>query len=134
MKDFITGLPAWLKIALVIIILIAIFLILRFAWVKYKARKAYSLTEENIITTNVNGQTVSVNIGAAAGEIYEAFHGSWYSEDEERAVAALVRVPRTAIPNLKDTYFKLYDKQLTNEFQTYLSREEYLFVRPILEG
>lgn len=134
MKDFINNLPAWFKVALVILIIVAIILIVRFAIVKYKARKAFSLTEENIVNTTVNGQPVSVNIGTAAGEIYEAFHGSWYSEDEARAVAALIRVPKSAIPNLKTTYFKLYDKQLTNEFQKYLSAEEYLFVRNILEG
>ncbi len=75
---------------------------------------------------NVNGQAVTVDIGTRASEINDALHSSWYSEDEVKAVNAVLQVPKPLIPQLSQTYFTITGINLKQDLQSYLDSSQWL--------
>jgi len=75
-----------------------------------------------------NVQNVSIDLGTAAANIYDAFYNNdWFgwTEDEERAIRTILPVPKSLIADLSDIYFRLYKKILKEDFIRFLSDEEF---------
>ena len=69
-----------------------------------------------------------VNLSQIAAEIYAAFYkNDWFgaSEDEEMAIAALKKAPKSCIDSLAMVYNKMYDHNLRQDFTNYLDSYEY---------
>jgi hypothetical protein len=84
--------------------------------------------EKNILDTSV----ATYDIGAIAAEIYDSFYNNdWLgiTEDEQRAVNAILPLPNEYVNKLSDTYFKLYNKILKADFVKYLSSEQWNVVK-----
>jgi hypothetical protein len=74
---------------------------------------------------------VTVNLGAVANEIYDAFYrNDWfgYSEDEDRAISALQSIPKELTPLLANEYAK-HGKNLYEDFTKFLSSSDYAKVK-----
>lgn len=130
MIAFFKALPLMYKLIIIVIIIIAIILIVNYIKKQIKKKKANELIEKNYAQTGT-GQVV--NIGAAASSIWGAFHDDWWQEDEELAMSTLLNVPRELVPKLKDTYFEIEGKTLTEEFRYYLSASQYAIIKNHLE-
>lgn len=119
---------------ILILVLIAIVLFVSYYVYKYFVKKRQqSLIDNNTATTTANGSGVTINIGAKAAEINDALHGSWISEDEQKAINAVLSTPKPLIPNLSATYFALTGINLNQDLQEYLSDTEYLMVKSQFE-
>lgn len=92
----------------------------------FKKQRQNSLLDNNTVTANVNGQPATVNIGTKVTEIHDALHGSWYSEDEQKAINAVLSTPQPLIPNLSQTYFAVTGINLKQDLQEYLSASEWM--------
>ena len=103
--------------------------------------KARNLLEKNVVSytyTNDQGSIVSgaIDLGTVAAEIYDAFYNAdWFgwTEDEERAMLAIVNVPKSQISKLEDIYYKLYKKVLRNDFIKYLSPDQWLAIKYLFQ-
>ena len=73
---------------------------------------------------------------AAAEEIKDAFHGSTFSEDEEKALAAIRHQPPDAVAAIRTAYRTLTGATLEDEFRSYVSaaqlKEAMAWIRPAL--
>lgn len=99
---------------------------------KWKLDRTKALLDTNVTATNASGQSVNIDLGSTAAEIDDAFfNNDWFgaSEDEERAIIALLAVPDEYISALSDIYYKLYKRILKADFVSYLSDEEYMQVK-----
>lgn len=124
MKDFFKNNKyAW--IVYVVIFLVVLYLSY-VVFKHYKKKREQSLLENNTQTANVNGVPVSVNIGTKVSEIHDALHGSWYSEDETKAINAVLSTPKPLIPTLSQTYFAVTGINLKQDLQEYLSSSEWM--------
>jgi len=84
--------------------------------------------EKNILDTSV----ATYDIGAIAAEIYDSFYNNDFfgiTEDEQRAIDALLPVPNEYVPKVSDTYFKLYNKILKADFVKYLSSDQWNIIK-----
>lgn len=115
-----------------VLVLLAVGLIFFVVWLIYKkieAAKIQSTIEGTIANANVNGTPVQVNIGTKAVEIYDALHGSYFSEDEVKAVNAVLSVPDPLIPQLSQTYYVISGNiNLKQDLQKYLDSEQWLSI------
>lgn len=121
-----TTIPLWLKIVLVIVAVIILIIIIRVIIVKYKtwiAEQKIRKNENNYQTGNIGGVPVQVNLGAVASDIYSSFYNNdWFgwTEDEDRAIAAINSVPKTLMPQLKSIYYENYGHVLTEDCTEFL--------------
>lgn len=88
-----------------------------------------SIIDNTSATVSTSGGAVTINIGTKASEINDALHGSWWSEDEVKAVDAVLQVPKTLIPKLSATYFSISGKNLKTDLQSYLSSDQYTSIQ-----
>lgn len=119
-----------------VLTLVMIGLVLLFSYLIYKyfvKKRQQSLIDNNTATTTANGQGVTINIGVKAAEINDALHGSWWQDDEQKAINAVLSTPKPLIPNLSATYFALTGYNLNQDLQSYLSSSEYLQVKSQFE-
>ena len=84
-------------------------------------------------STNQSGTTTNIDLGAKAAQIYDAFYDNdWFgfSEDETKAVNALLSVPTPLVPQLSALYFSLYAKNMKEDFVKYtdFSKVSFKFV------
>lgn len=134
--EFWGGLPAIIKIIAIVTAITGAFFGGRAIWKGWKQRKRENALNNSTFTgTTGNDQALTVDLGAKAQEIYDCFHDNdWFgaTEDEDGAIAAISGVPKSLIPDLKDTYKILSDgKDLKSEFITYLSADDYKRVAPL---
>ena len=115
------------KIIVIAIAVILLFIIYKQLMKLYLAKYHEDILQNSTVQTSVNNTPLSINLGSIAQQIHAAFHDYYYglSEDEETAIVALNNVPKSLIPQLSDTYFKLYAVNLNSEFTNYLSSEDY---------
>ena len=100
---------------------------------KAQIRKKLKQYQQSQIQYNVVGPggqqaAQTVNLSSVAGEIYDSFYSNdWFNwtEDEERAINAIKTVPKTFIPQLEQTYFQLYSKDLRADLLNFLSSSEW---------
>lgn len=112
-----------------IITLIILTIAVYYIYKKVEAKRVNNIIDGTTQTANVNGAAVQVNIGTRASEIYDALHGSWYSEDEVKAVNAVLQVPKPLIPQLSQVYFTISGKNLKTDLQDYLSDTQWLSIQ-----
>lgn len=118
----------WLiKLILIAVLAVILFFLIRKLIVWFKKQEAENKLQNAIATgTTTGGTTFSTNYGSVAQRIYNAFYDNdWFgfSEDEEAAIIAINDVPKEFIPQLKQTYFDLYDKNLEADCIKYLGDE-----------
>jgi hypothetical protein len=127
-KEAYTDLPAWVKLLLILAFIIVVVLVTKYILNSIKKAKQQKIIENSQVTTTVNGQAVSVDLGTRASAIHAAFHDNdWFgmSENEEQAMTELMNVPKNLVPKLSEVYYNLYGKNLKSEFQSYLSVEQW---------
>ena len=81
--------------------------------------------------TSTGSSPVTVNLGAVANEIYDAFYRNdffGFSEDEDRAISALQSIPKDLTPMLANEYAK-HGKNLYEDFTKFLSSSDYAKVK-----
>lgn len=125
MKETFSKLDPIVKIVLIIIFLIIIALVSNWIYKYFKQQKINSLIDNNTSGSGSN----AVNIGTKAAEINDALHGSWYSEDEVKAVNAVLTTPKALIPNLSSTYLVISGYNLKQDLMKYLSNEQWLQIQ-----
>lgn len=119
------------KLVGIIIIGLSIYFIWRKIYAEWKKNKDQKLLENSVKTTVIQPTgggapvTLSVNLGTLCGTIKEAFHGSWFSEDEDLAMETLANCPKNLIGELSALYFQLYGLNLKGDFQKYCSSEQW---------
>lgn len=123
--------PLWLKLLLIGAVILIIYLVYKKISNKIKSEKEQKAKENSIASASVlnpvtgGTSTVTVNLGTQAIAINDALHGSWFYEDEEAAMGALLNVPQSLIPQLSSTYFSLYNLNLKEDMKKYLSATEW---------
>lgn len=126
MKNFIKEIPIWLRIVILIVLAILIFIAIRNLMVYVKKIKAENLLNNATATGGTGSTAFSTNYGSVAQRIYSAFYDNdWFgwTENEEAAIVAVNDVPKAFIPQLKETYFNLYGKNLNEDCIKYLKDE-----------
>ena len=119
------------KLIVYTIIIVIVFIASYYVYKALHKKKIENLLTNNYGTVNTNQLTV--NIGLKASEINDALHGSWYSEDEQKAINAVLSTPKPLIPQLSSTYFALTGINLNEDLQYYLSATEYLQIKSQFE-
>lgn len=76
-----------------------------------------------------------VDLSAVAYNIWDAMwnYMGGYAEDEETAVNELLKVPKSCVPELAQIYYDQFEKNLYEDFRTYVEGEQYEQVRALLE-
>lgn len=100
-----------------------------------RALKAYQQSQVTGASPGGSGQPVTVNLAQKAGEIYDAFYNNdWFgwTEDEDRAIAALMSVPKEYVKDLANLYNSLHSENLYTDFTKFLSSDDYSKVSPWL--
>lgn len=103
-----------------------------------KRRKELEVWQGGVITggvTSPGGTNSPVNLAQISAEIYDSFcNNDWlgWTEDEERAISALLQVPKPYIKDLANYYSQLYKRNLYNDFVAYLTSSDYERVRSLL--
>ena len=119
------------KFILILLLILAV-LIITFSVYKYfKTKRIENLVSNNTGTVNTN--QITVNVGLKASEINDALHGSMWTEDEQKAINAVLSTPKPLIPQLSSTYFALTGYNLSEDLQTYLSASEWLMIKQQFE-
>lgn len=121
MKELFKSNPQFFVI-MVVIIAIILFFVLKFVYNEYKKNQQKQILDNSTASGSFNGQAVSINLGAVAQQIYSAFYDNdWLgiSEDEDKAITVMLGVPKSLVPQLKEVYFQLYDKDLNADFIAY---------------
>lgn len=119
----------WVKIAIVVAIILVIFFVYKKISNAIEVARAKREFDKYSITGGSGASSYSLNPATVAQEIYSAFHEYWGMEDEERAMTAILNVPKAFVKSVSDAYYSLYKLQLSSEFIKYLSPEEYVKVR-----
>lgn len=132
-KGFYNGLPLWGKAVFWIVIAILIYIAYRKIKIYLGNLKKEEVINTNTVNTTVNNVPVTIDLGAKALTIYDAFYDNdWFgfSEDETKAINALLSVPTNLVPKLSTIYFSLYGKNLKEDFVKYtdFSKVSYKFV------
>jgi len=113
---YFNALPLWGKAITLIIIAIIIY-------IAYRKLMIYlqGLKNESLINSTENSGGVTIDLGAKAVEIYNAFYNYMYglAEDETTAINTIKSVPTNLIPKLQTLYFSLYAKNLKEDFIKY---------------
>lgn len=115
-------------LVMLLIILVVVFFIGKFIYSEYKKNKQKQVLENSTTSTNVNGVNLSINLGSVAQQIHSAFYDNdWFgwTEDEDKAITVILGVPKALIPQLKEVYFQLYDKDLNQDFIQYTGDSYY---------
>ena len=92
------------------------------------ALKAYQQSQVTGASPGGSGQPVTVNLAQKASEIYDAFYNNdWFgwTEDEDRAIAALMSVPKEYVKDLANLYNSLHSENLYSDFTKFLSSDDY---------
>lgn len=114
---------------IIIVVLIIVFIVAKQLYKQYLERKKNEIINDSQKTVTLpSGQTQSINLGAVALGIYDAFYNNdvfGASEDEQKAIALLSGVPKELIPDLSTIYFKLYGHNLREDYSKYLDSDEY---------
>lgn len=121
-------LPLWGKLLTIVVIAIVIYILYRKLMIYLQSLKKETLL--NTTTTTGSGtQTVIIDLGAKALQIYDAFYNYWggLAEDEATAIQTLKSVPTKDIPKLSQIYFSLYAKNLKEDFVKYTDFNEVSF-------
>jgi len=121
------------KFILMLLLVVGVFVVSYLVYRYFVKKRQNSLIDNNTATTTANGSGVTINIGVKAAEINDALHGSFWSEDEQKAINAVLSTPKPLIPNLSATYFALTGINLNQDLQDYLSETEYLMVKSQFE-
>lgn len=124
-KDFYNGLPLYGKIIFWVIIAIIVYIIYRKLMVYLQTLKVQQLSNSTVNYTQ-NGTTTTIDLGAKALTIYDAFYNYYGGmfEDEEKAIQTLQSVPNALVPKLSQIYFDLYAKNLKEDFTKYTDFNE----------
>lgn len=117
-KNWLTGLS-----------IVAVIVIIYYAYEYFKKMRIQSIIDGTQTIANVNGTAVTVDVGTRASEINDALHGSWYDEDEVKAVNSVLQVPKTLIPQLSQTYFTISGYNLKTDLQKYISDSQWLQIQ-----
>lgn len=114
-------LPLWGKVVTVILIIIAIYLLYKKIMTTIQNSKKNDVLNNSTVTVGSGTSQTTIDLGAKAAQIYDAFHNYWggMAEDEETAIAALKSVPTNQVSKLSQIYFNLYAKNLKEEFIKY---------------
>lgn len=134
-KEDFKKLNPYVKLILILAAIIGAFLLFRYIYVTVKKAREEKMLKDAVGTYSTGGATVVVNYGSVAQQIYNAFwNNDWFgwTEDEQAAIIALNNVPKPFIPQLKDTYYSIYGKNLNDDFVKYLSPEDYAKVQTLL--
>lgn len=120
-------------LAKIVLLFLSITLFLFVAWLVYKSlekAKIQKAIEDTTATVNVNGATMTVNVGTKAAEIFDALHGSLFYEDEVKAVNSVLTTPKTLVPLLSQTYYAISGNiNLKQDLMNYLSAEQWLSIQ-----
>jgi hypothetical protein len=111
-----------IRVVLIIVTLIVIWLIYRKVAAKIKAKKIHDLMQTSYVQTSTShGLPLTLNLGQVAAQIHDAIWGQfWGDEDEPAAVRAIAGVPKAAIADLNDIYFKIDGHDLRQDFAKYV--------------
>lgn len=113
---YFNALPLWGKAIALVVIAILIY-------IAYRKLLIYlqTLKNQSLINSTENTGGVTIDLGAKAVQIYDAFYNYMYglNEDEETAINTLKSVPTNLIPKLQNLYFSLYAKNLKEDFIKY---------------
>lgn len=120
----------------VIALLIILFFVFRTQineWMaKNAAMKSIAQKDQAEVTTKVDNEKMQVNLKTVADGIYNAFHDSALTEDEDKAIALIKSVPSEYIQQVA-YYYALKGKDLYEDFRKYLRKDQYAKVSSILE-
>ena len=89
---------------------------------KIKDLETNDLLNNNVVT---NSSGVNVDLGGKAAEIYDSLHGSWFDEDEQRAIDVVKSTPKQSVVKLESVYFSLYGKNLKADLIKYVSSSDW---------
>lgn len=120
----------------VVAILLILFFIFRTQindWMaKNAALRSISQRDEAKVTTKIDDEKMQINLKTVADGIYNAFHDSSLTEDEDKAIALIKSVPREYVHQVA-YYYALKGKDMYEDFRKYLRKEQYAKVSSILE-
>lgn len=85
-----------------------------------KAIKNYSKGTVDAPVGTINLNEISQEIGLALGTAYPWYDPRHVTEDEDRAVIAVLRVPKPLIPELAKIYLNMYQRNLQYDLKEYL--------------
>ena len=95
-------------------------------WLFFFIKNSVQNAKKNaLLNSATSSGEVVIDLGGKAAEIYDALHGSWLSEDEDRAIQAIISVPKNSIHKLETIYFSLYGYNLKQDLINYLSNSEF---------
>ena len=99
-----------------------------------RRRRALEDSTVNYVYETPTGQVYSatIDLGTIAATINDALNNTgliWWDEDEDRAIAAILQVPREQIPALENLYFRLYDEPLRQDFIDSCNEEQFAKVK-----
>jgi len=125
--------PAVVKVAIYGAGAFVLYTVGRKLWDDYQIRKRVKLYQQQNVGFNVQQPGLppaaqQINLASVATEIHDSLYNSdWFgwTEDEERAIAAVKTVPKAYIPNLEAVYLQLFGKDLRADLLSYLSGDEW---------
>jgi hypothetical protein len=125
--------PAVVKLAIYGAGAFVLYTVGRKLWDDYQIRKRVKLYQQQNVGFNVQQPGLppaaqQINLASVATEIHDSLYNSdWFgwTEDEERAIAAVKTVPKAYIPNLEAVYLQLFGKDLRADLLSYLSGDEW---------
>ena len=125
--------PAVVKLAIYGAGAFVLYTVGRKLWDDYQIRKRVKLYQQQNVGFNVQQPGLppaaqQINLASVATEIHDSLYNSdWFgwTEDEERAIAAVKTIPKAYIPNLEAVYLQLFGKDLRADLLSYLSGDEW---------
>lgn len=121
-KKWFMALPLWGKALTLVIAAIIIYILYRKLMVYLQGLKVQQLANTTVsVPTPTGSAPISIDLGAKALTIYDAFYNYFggMAEDEQTAIDALKSVPNNYINQLSGIYFALYAKNLKEDFTKY---------------
>jgi hypothetical protein len=127
--------PKTIIIIVVIIVVIILAVILVRAYnKKQREKKLNDILNNNIATGNYAGipTPVIADLGTKAKQIWDAFYdnditswfGTSFTEDEEKAIAAINDVPDSLMPKLADIYYEMDGQNLKADCIKYIDEPD----------
>lgn len=95
------------------------------------AIKAYENSTVNITPKGSNVVAPALNLQLLANDIYESFHGSMWTENEEKAISLIKSVPAQLRPTVAQIYAQK-GHDLYDDFRKYCRDDQYAKVEQYL--
>lgn len=119
------GLPLWGKLVLIGVVILLVYIFYRKLLIYLQGLKKQTLTN-TVVTSGTGTNTITIDLGAKALEIYNAFYNYWggMAEDEDTAISVLKTIPSSEMTKFSNLYFSLYAKNLKEDFIKYTDFNE----------